>query len=402
MKYSLNIVKENSNPFYTEIVLKQLIKTNGHKIIGNEDAQIILVSLCDITEIIFLEKIRNKYPNKKICVGGAVSYYYKTLSIFADYVCVGQGFEFFKCHTINEIEKLSCIYSKNDDKIPLPSRLIEWDVVPIGQVSKKVFYYWGSVGCKNRCGFCMTSNVQPYQKNGEDNINSAMAKIKKIGGVCNIVTNDSGNINTNRTTQSIMLKDFLKINSKKGKLYRIGLEFAKEQTRKKYKKYFTDDELIIAINKSVKEKSRLRLFCISGVETFEDWDLLLSKINDIYERGWIVFKFTNVVFEPFTEISSLRFNIDINNYFNNQKVMELIKNHKYRIYPLRSLFCANPIKNYYKSALNYTFTFDEYNKLKTFNKNNDLDGLMAYCKNDIFNNSYNDNYFKIIKNRKYE
>lgn len=205
MKYAICYQQTKDIVEYTISVVRHLIKINGHELVDPEDADLIGISVCDITQIAFVEKTRKQHPNARIIVGGHAAVYFKLFGLFADYVSVGQGHEIFKCQSLNEIEALPSVWVSAHPKESIkPSTLIEWKNVPLANVTHRQLYYLGAVGCKNKCRFCLTSWTNPHQKNKKANIQ----RVLRDHPQCTIVTNDSDDI-PSRMTQSIMLKDFL-------------------------------------------------------------------------------------------------------------------------------------------------------------------------------------------------
>ncbi len=385
MKYALFYQQTKDIVEYTISVLRALIKKYGHTETTPNDADVILISVCDINQILFVEKIRKQYSDKKICVGGHAAIYWKLFSLFADYINIGQGFEFFKAQTLQEIESLPCVWV-NGKKELSSSTLIDWSIVPCANVTTGQYYYWGAVGCKNRCKFCLTSWTNPHQQNDQRRIESIRQKIKNV----TIVTNDSDAVGK-RMTQSIMLKDFLKANLKKYAVYRLGVEFATEDNRKKYGKPFTDDQFCEMIDRAVKYGVRLKIFCISGIDEYDDWNKLFFKIYPVYVKGHFDLKFTNICYEMFTPIKKERYDLSLDKMFDTERSREFCLKHKTRCWPLAPLPTASKAATVIKNMLIWTANKNEYNIFKTI-KNSDDEKLIydLLMRNKFFENDYSE------------
>lgn len=136
MKYALLFKQTEDIVEYTISVLRHIAGVYGHTFTDPEDADIIAVSVCDLSQISFVEGIRKKYPNKKIAIGGHASIYFKLWGLFADYVNIGQGFEFFECKTIEQIEALPCVWTRDKQPPFASSTKIDWSIVPVANVTK--------------------------------------------------------------------------------------------------------------------------------------------------------------------------------------------------------------------------------------------------------------------------
>ncbi len=387
MKYAIQYSATKDIVEYTISVLKTLIANNGHELVSDpNDADIIAVSVCDVSQVTFLEKVRMQYPNKKIAVGGHATIYYKLFALFADYVNIGQGFEFFECQSIDEIESLPSVWVSAFPKEKLyPSTRIDWGKVPVANVTKGQTYYWGAVGCKNKCTFCMTSWTNPHQKNARARVDRVLSKYK----TCTIVSNDSDDV-ASRMTQSIMLKDFIRVPLKKYSVYRMGLEFATEEMRRKYGKPFSDDEFAYAIRRAIDEGVRLKLFCISGLNSIEEWGRFFDRMPDVYVQGRIDVKFTNIAYEMFAPIKRERHNLDVDKLMDTTRATEFILPIKERVWPLRYMPCSGREFCVHRNILMWSSARDEYEQWRLL-KNATLGQLAGYYfGSGILENDYSD------------
>jgi hypothetical protein len=386
MKFAIFCKSDGDVIQYTESVLKSLAVHNGHEIVDPNNADMLLISVCDITQVSFVESIRKKYTDKLICVGGHAVIYYKLFGLFADFVNIGQGFEFFECQSIDEIKSLPCIWHREKDgqKI-VSSKKIDWSIAPCANVTSGAQYYWGAVGCKNKCKFCLTSWTNPHDKNSERRIKAVLNRYP----TATIVTNDSDHV-PNRMTQSMMLLDFLERQLKKYAVYRLGIEFANDQTRKKYGKPFSNDQFYQALERAKEYGVRLKLFCIGGINTFDEWNDLFDGIPISYERpSWEV-KFTNITYEMFTPIKKERYAIDIEKMFDTNKARDFVSYHKRRVWNLKALPCMGVADTIRRNILAYTDNMQTYINNKSIKKADAQTCINYLFSNKIFDVDYSD------------
>lgn len=315
MRYYIKSNPSGDTQNYTHSVLENTAPQFGHEVVrhpGNADA--ILVSLCDITEIDMLEKIRNRWPEQKIIAGGPLaSAYFKLCAIFADYVNVGQCFDFFEAQSFEEIEELPSTYLAGKEKVKACTR-IDWEKVPIAQVSKGSFYYWGGVGCKNKCRFCLTSWTNPWQRNSPARIKKAASQIPR--GDLKIVSNQYNDAYEKVMVKDMLLREYINGPAQtSGRYVRMGVEFATEETRKKYGKPCTHEELLQALAKAERENTHLILFFIGGINTRDEWIDLFQRMPQNYSTSPRIFcKFTNLEYQMHTPIFKERYDLDPERY----------------------------------------------------------------------------------------
>ena len=372
MKYAILFEQTEDIVEYTISVLRHIAAVYGHSVVSPSEADLLAVSVCDISQISFLEKVRKQYPNKIIIVGGHAAIYYKLFGLFADMVNVGQGFEAFACQSIDELKSLSCVWTPDKDgQTIFSSWMIDWDIVPVANVTTKQRYYWGAVGCKNKCKFCVTSWTNPHQINNPFRISDVLKKHPNT----TIVSNDSDAV-AERMTQSVMLLDFIRRRPKKYGVYRIGVEFATEENRKHYGKPFSNDQFYQAIRHALTYGTRLKLFCIGGIDTHEDWRNLFFGIDPIYEKGSYEVKFTNICYEMFAPIKRERQNIDPARMWETPEIRAFIGELKLSRYPFKSMPCSTRANTILRNMLIYITSMEGYKKHKECKKNTDVPQLM--------------------------
>lgn len=384
----------NNNTYYTQALLKKLILKNNELVDNIDNCDFILFSACDILDIKKLENIRKKYPYKKIIIGGHNAIYYKLYSIFADYVNIGQGFNFFDCKNEDQIKELNCIYFKEKNTKIIYDNYINWDLCPIVEIKKNIYSYWGGVGCKKKCSFCLTSWINKHQLNDISRINKYM-KIMKEKKVRNyyIIWNEYSN-GIGGKSGDIILKDYIKLKRKITGKVRFGVEFANYENRRKYGKIFTDEDFYIALEKSAIDKTELFCFCIGGIENKEDWYNFFNKIplfKMINPR--VMFKFTNIQYEMFTPIYKKRYEQKLENYIDMEFISKIEMDFKFNK-RLRFLPVHNPVNSIYRTGLSAVGNLEEYKilneKYKKCLKQNDNDIIYNYVFTELLKNDYGD------------
>lgn len=341
MKYWIEQVGHKK--LYTEKLLIHLAISHGHTIVAATDS-VILVSLCDVTEIVALERIRHRHPDRIIIAGGHLAKIgVKVMGLFADAVWVGHAFQFFKSKTLDEIYGHPSCYVPGKEKQVMVSTDIDWRQCPAIQTDKRRFYILGGVGCKGKCTFCLTSWTEVHQE--RHSVATLVSKLRpKIGKrnsvkiISNAYTSEIGD----DLVQDMMLKDVLKIrNNDKRKLIRCGIEFATEASRRKHAKPIKDEEIWRAITCAERLDLDLQFFLISGRDTREDWERFVGVIppSDVM-RPRVFFKWTNLEYQQKTPLWSEVQDIDFGRYLDKsftdwffQKAAH--KNKRVRVLPIK-------------------------------------------------------------------
>jgi hypothetical protein len=388
MKYAIVSNSHKDIIEYSVSSLREILRHYGHSLVMSEDADIIGITVCDVNDVAFVRKLRDQFPSKKIAIGGHAAVYYKLFLPFVDFINIGHGFEFFRCQSIYEITALNCVVSHTSTPPYYASEVIDWTLFPIANVTKQQRYYVGAFGCKNKCKFCLTSWTHKHQRNPY--AQAALAKYPNI----TLVSNDSEGTQ-DRMTQSITATDFIKRHTlKKYGIYRIGIEFATEQQRKKYGKPFDDALFIEIFKKAIKYGVRLKLFCISGISTKDEWDALFSKIPTIYSTTGIEVKFTNLNYEMFVPLRSDRENLSPDNFFDSKSTKQFISRHKMRAFPLKSMPCMSPLETMRKTALCWSCSEQDMLMAKKFK---DADEIVLALKTHYFKQDYSNDIIFDLK-----
>jgi len=280
-----------------------------------EDADLIVVSLCDVMDMWKLSGIK-KTAKIPILAGGHYAFNYWSVSLLADYVWVGEIFGIIHLKTIEEIaESKHCYYSGKEAPL-YSSTFIDWEMIPVCQIERNKAYYLGGVGCRNKCAFCFTSWTHAHQINTPDRIKSAHEIARKNKIHLMTVSNQYENDNASRT-KDMLLADYLK-RPVSGTLVRCGIEFATCENRKRFGKPLSNEDIFKAIQKTNTDNLTLKLFHITGYEPAEDYeryiDMLCRMFDRVHNNRLIQLEFTNLQYQNYTPLYDERWSINHENY----------------------------------------------------------------------------------------
>jgi hypothetical protein len=348
---------------YIDRLIPYLINKNGHSI---DEKGIHLISIADITELERLAKLRAQYKNDLIIAGGHLSKNAPiAMSLFADYVNIGHGYDFFKLKKEDLIRQQPYIYYNSKKEITISNQNVNWVESPILQTDKNRYYLFGGTGCKNKCQFCLTSwtenhNIRPKVK---EIVNIAKRKIGKRDTI-KIISNEYGLDVGDDLVQDMMLMDY--VNSKsydtKRKKIRCGVEFATESTRAKYGKPMPNDAIKYAIKKAEIENHELQLFLIGGINTIDEWDSFFDSVipesNKLSPK--VYFKFTNIEFQQKTPLFKQFERFDINNYIDSTFINKISREHLYRNKRIRFYPVKYPAHSLWRMYMSNIKNYDEY------------------------------------------
>jgi hypothetical protein len=372
MKYFL---QRNNKSLYVEDLLISVCIKNGHAITEKPDqADAILLSIEDITLISKIKKTKQNHPDKVLIVGGHLAKIAaKAMSIYSDIVWVGHCYEFFECKTIEEIKAHKSSYCGYGDVFM--STKIDWNINPVVKVNKNTYYYWGAVGCKNKCAFCVTSWTEQNEK--LDAINSRCVKIKKKlkeGSALKVISNEYEKTVQGRV-QSMMMLDFLKMKRKgRNEFIRIGVEFPTAELRRKYGKPFPDDCLSASIKKAELDKYELQFFLIAGLCGREDWARFVEQIPPSSVMSPRIFlKFTNFEPQPKTPLFKKSQPINPENYINSEFTTKMYYDIAEKNKRLRMNKIKYPAHAIWRCMMTCVFDEQEYERVHALKNEKNID-----------------------------
>jgi hypothetical protein len=342
---------------YTLSVLRHLAVKYGHQIVNSiPAADAILYSACDPRDFFALKKVAEQSHKIPIIVGGHAAVYWKLWLLAADCVYLGEAWDFFQCSSLEEIFALPCVAISPRREYPIiASHKVLWRDVPMANVAKRQKYYWGGIGCKNKCKFCLTSWTHKPQTN------PYVANVQQKHPNVTIVTNDSAST-IHRMTQSMMVKDFLAGPLKKYAVYRLGVEFATEETRRKYGKPFSDDAFVSIFEHAARYGARLKLFCIAGIDQIEEWEALFEKVPHRNRTETCEVKFTNLTVEMFTPLSEIARDVfDPKKLLTSAIVRQFVLKQRKHIWALRPMPLLSPVDTLRRMCLAWSTSEDDVN-----------------------------------------
>lgn len=307
----------SASRFMTYTVVYKIMTSAGHTITDTKDgADAALYSMCDVEEMPGLVKLRQEVGTLPIVVGGAFAFNFWSACIYADIVWIGEVFEMAECKTLAELADSPHSYTRDQKALPIASTRIDWDRVPVCQIAPKKAYYWGGVGCKNKCRFCFTSWTHKHLVNSQARILQAKDIARKQKIHLMIASNEYED-GTGGKTQDMMLVDYIK-RPVKASMVRCGIEFATDESRARMGKRITRDDIYKAIQKMSVDGLSLRFFHISGYDTLADWDRYIGDLCRMLERhpnGRILhLMYNNLQYQNYTPLYAERRQIDPSRY----------------------------------------------------------------------------------------
>lgn len=304
--------------FLTQGVVEYALKRAGHtvKIDIASDTDFVLYSLADVTDIRGLRKLRQQ-TDKQIIVGGHYAINFWSAILYADYVWLGEVFDFSDITTLNDVLASPYIYTAGKHTPLRVSSRIDWQDLPIVQIKKTSASYLGGVGCKNNCKFCHTTWTHAHKTNTDTNIKQAieLAKRKKLHltSVSNEYERDF-----DLRVKDMLGVDYIKVPVTTGGVVRIGIEFATETTRKYMGKPLTRDDIFKVLQKAAIEGVSLRLFHIGGYNKKSEWETYIKEmawmLDQIDYRQLLHVQFTNLQYQNYTPLYDERKSIDYTKY----------------------------------------------------------------------------------------
>lgn len=264
MKVAL-IGSKRGAALYTMATLRTAMQKFGveETDIGNADA--LWVSMCDVSEAPMLKKARKQAGRRPLVMGGFEAWMWRPWLAWADFVVVGEGWEFIEAWTKDPHASMSlpCVASEQN-KNPVPSTLIRWDLCPlVCAPGHRRYLYLASRGCHRKCPFCLSGHSQPYQKNEQARLEEVSRVVRSRKSRLTWVTNDSRGlppapVDVHSVTASDYMKNPLEF---KCGLVRIGIEGWTEKCRENLGKPLTNKQLssLVGMLKQYRQPAELYL-----------------------------------------------------------------------------------------------------------------------------------------------
>lgn len=302
--------------FLTYQVVKKELERQGHEVVNSEHgSDAVIVSMCDVLDYHDLVKIR-KSTSIPLIVGGHFAYNYWSAIIYSDYVWIGEIFDFAKCKNLSEIMENPACYDGKKKSLSA-SHFIEWSKVPVCQITRNKAYYWGGVGCRNKCKFCFTSWTHPHQNNKRARIENAKRESKNRKVNLMVVSNEYDVGVEGGNTIDMLLKNYLQA-PVKARVVRCGIEFATEETRRRLGKPITNNDIYKALQKMNHDEIMFRWFHITGYDNREDYEKYIDMLSDMLGRTsnkkLLHLMFNNIQYQNYTPLYEERRKINPENY----------------------------------------------------------------------------------------
>jgi radical SAM superfamily enzyme YgiQ (UPF0313 family) len=363
------------NIAFTNNLLRFLCSKNKIEVVDDaKNSDLIFVSLIDVSLIKTL--VSAKKYNKPIITGGDVAKI-DMVKYLADFVVKGEAFKFIerllKVKSISEIEEIENVTTIRKDGVT--DYDIDYNSIPIVRSSEKVYYIYGGKGCQMKCAFCFYSHVNKYSCPSENYIKSAAMKIPKAGKL--FVT--SAYFPYPKMEQKYLqrlgmidlkIRDYLNGNYK-NRSFRIGIEFMREENRKKYGKPIPDSLITELVNKSQQRNQELVLYMLAGIESDDDVEHFVS-LFPFFQESYsprIMIHFQYIDFNELTPIAGydvrLRKTLDVKRM---QRLFN-VQNRRVRVADI-----AYMARSTYRTLVQRCTNIEEINfilKLST-EKNNDI------------------------------
>ena len=338
MKYFLYTNPTNTKE-YTLRLIRYLFEKNNLELVSDPtSADITLISLCDITETTDIPKAK-KYGNP-ILTGGMISEV-PIINELSDYVYHGEIWGLIDyLGAGGALEDCENITTKMGKKLKI-NQEIKFEEAPIIRVGKRAAYYYCGKGCPIRCKYCLIGNAREYQYISEGLYRKAERKIKKAKGkMMPIAAYNPHAAKTERSITEVLIKEYVKGNGLglEKSLIRSGVEFVTPKLSKGLAKNVVIEDLNQAIEISKKNKSRMILYFIAGLESQEEVEEYFNKIVQDYAITPVVtIVFTYFAPQPMTPM----YDFDLRNRYqiDAKKIFTIVsgRNKRIRVLPLANI-----------------------------------------------------------------
>lgn len=328
-------------------LLKKVAENRGFKWVEPAEADLIMCSVCDVDDLSKLKKARKIAGEKPLIMGGLETFSGEPWLAWADYLWVGEAWDFFDTladEGWEAVKKHRSMFSKEKREAKASQR-VNWQEVPLVKTGKAVYHFLAGRGCSNRCSFCFTSWAKKYQQAPE----SLLVEVQKVmeskpGNVkLHFISNDHLKVpvGPRLVNPTIRIRDFLKDPTKfsKSRSFHFGIERFSEAGRKEWKKPIKNEELTQLYSVLERTNQECELFFIVGMPgTEQEFEEFLTTIPvEIKNRPRLFMKMTYLDPTPFTPLA--RYDVRQLGPVNREKIYgELISRSKrWRSYQVRQL-----------------------------------------------------------------
>jgi len=260
-------------------------------------------------------KARRLFPKHKIIVGGigVLAHYERLLrSGVADYVYLGEGFDFDERHVVTVKDLGRTVPTAQD---------VDFDKLPLVRVSKNSYYFLIEKGCPYRCEYCYVSWANKFKSMKADKLKQKCVAIeRKLSGKhITLVSNDGIAKHKNRDffaklsrnrfeNQSLPLKMYLQNPAafEKQLIVRVGVELPTEESRQRIlprMKQITDAELseFLGSAKGNRESTLFYIYNYVGL-TRQDYLRIVDIARQKSPASRLRLSFTSLEVQPYTAL----------------------------------------------------------------------------------------------------
>lgn len=335
-------------------------------------ADIVMVSLCDITEIGDIAKAR-KFC-KPILTGGMVADF-PVVNELSDFTYHGEIYglrdHFAAGGNLDDCPHVSTHANRKLDIY----QGIAWGENPIIGVGGKAKYYYTSKGCPVRCKYCLIGNSRDYQVIPERLYNRAVHQAGKH--IMPIAAYNPYGVPTDAAIGEALLKKYNQGEFGRGaRLIRSGVEFVTPALSRGLAKGVTIDDFNLALDVSKRNNTKLILYFIGGLESQSDINTFFGLINLDYATKPVVnIVYTYIDPQPFTPF--IDFDIRLKIPVDTTEIYRIANARNKRIRVMRP---SQMSKSTYRTLVSRCLSQADYNHVRKLAKLTH-DEMIAGCDN---------------------
>jgi hypothetical protein len=259
---------------YVYQLIRHLCQSYGVPMVEHpSDADAVLVSCCDITEIGSITKARQY--GRPVIAGGFISIL-PVVRALADIVCVGEGYTFIRAmaQATDPFELLqlpnAASYEKPATQV---DEWIDWPRNPVAQVSKTSFYYYCGKGCPLKCKFCLMSYTRHLQDAPVGYVRKALRAIPPKAKLYLMVSYMRYKLTPAEMARlgstDVMVREYLRGGQDSLRRVRCGIEFWGEDLRRDLAKPISTEQLQQFVALTGADQTEVTAYIIAGLEPME-------------------------------------------------------------------------------------------------------------------------------------
>lgn len=282
MRYKCYFESNSTNlKEYSHRLIEKVLSPVVDFLPGPAGADLVLVSICDVTEIGDIVKAR-RY-GRPILTGGGISEF-PIVNEMSDYVWHGEVYGLRDHLATGDVLETSLSISTRQNRRFVLDETIRWHENPIVCVGGRAAYYYAAKGCPMRCKYCLMGNTRTYQKCPEWLYRRAEQQIvasKK--SMFPIAAYNPWAPQSKRSITEIMLRKYASgAYCGDSATIRSGVEFVTPALSTNLAKGVTLDHVNEALDRSKRDKDKLILYFIGGLESTAEWENWLGGLRVDY------------------------------------------------------------------------------------------------------------------------